>query len=227
MTLQELLRESLARLELGGCFGRAEDRPATTEELVHYSHLQRQFRADDGQVGLELVRNRHKRSRVFKVGWNALGISADPAIPGCAINFRNARRLAQLPHQCMLASAASNDEDFHSGDTRVGAEGNLCQTARGIAFGRGKLPHPTQRRSVQQGKGEWRGSGADQDWSERSMSVIVISRVEELWPSKPASYSVERSNNDSNIGYRCASWPCFIPHRDCRAAGAEIYNVGS
>ena len=130
MTLQELLRESLARLELGGGFGWAEDRPATTGELVHYSHLQRQLRADDGQVRLELVRNRHKRFHAFKVGGNALGISADPAIPGCAINFRNARRLAQLPHQGMLASAASNDEDFHSGDTRVGAEGNLCQTAK-------------------------------------------------------------------------------------------------
>src|SRR5258708_29739527 len=48
------------------------------------------------------------------VDCDALGVVRDAAMARRAIDFRNPRRLAELPHQGVLASAAADDEDFHS-----------------------------------------------------------------------------------------------------------------
>jgi hypothetical protein len=132
VTLHELLGEALAGFELCRGFGRPEHRPSAPGELIHYSMLKRNLGADHGEIGLNLVRQRHHRVHTLQVGRQAGGVRADAAITRRAINRGNARRLAQLPNQGVLAAPTSDDQNFHSWRHKVrGRRKSVSNQARG------------------------------------------------------------------------------------------------
>ena len=120
VALQEFLGEALTGFKLGGSPGRAERSPAALVEFVHYPEHQRQFRSNDCEIGLNLVGHGEQRVQALDVGWNALRLFCDPAISRSAVDLRDARRLPEFPDQRVLASAAADDKDFHTGHSRVG-----------------------------------------------------------------------------------------------------------
>jgi hypothetical protein len=111
--LHEFLGEAFTGLELRGRFGWAEYRPAPASELINDPKLKRQFRADHGQVWLELTCNSHNRFQAFQIDGDTFGFVTDPAVPGSAVEFGDARRLPQLPGESVLASAVAYQENFH------------------------------------------------------------------------------------------------------------------
>ena len=112
VALQEFLGKALAAFQLRGSLGGAERAPASAREFVHHAEHQRQFRPHDGEVGLNLVRERDHGVEALDVDRDALRLIRDAAVPGRAVDFRDPRRLPELPHQGVLASAAADDEDL-------------------------------------------------------------------------------------------------------------------
>ena len=122
VALQEFLGKAFARFKLRGRFRWAEGAPASSREFVHYAEHERQFRPDDGKVGLNLIRERDHGIEALYVNRDAFRVVRNAAIPRRAVDFRDSRRLPQLPYQGVLASATADDEDLHgSRHSRVGA----------------------------------------------------------------------------------------------------------
>ena len=126
--LQEFLGEALAGFKLCGGARGPESSPAAASELVDNAEHQRELRADDGQVGPDLIRHRDHRVQAFQIDGEALGLFGNARVAGCAINFSRSRRLSKFPYERVLAASAAENENFHgaghSGLLRVGARGN-------------------------------------------------------------------------------------------------------
>src|SRR5579859_2477048 len=105
VALQKFLGEALARLKLRGGLGRAEDAPSPAVELIHDTEGERKFGAYHGQVRPQARGELRHGVEILEIGGQAFGILGDTAVAGSAIELRNARGLAQLPHQCVFASA--------------------------------------------------------------------------------------------------------------------------
>ena len=113
VALQELLGEALAGFKLRGGAGGTEGAPAALRELVDHAEHQRQLGADHGQVGLDLIGQRHHRVQALHIDGEALGFLGDAGIAGRAIDLASPRRLGKLPDQRVLAAAAAKNENFH------------------------------------------------------------------------------------------------------------------
>ena len=81
-------RNSLAKLLLDSSLAAAcdgpKDRPSALLKLIHNAQHQRHFGTDNGEVGLQTVRELHDRVEALEVNRQALGILADAAITGRA-----------------------------------------------------------------------------------------------------------------------------------------------
>src|ERR1700723_1734003 len=97
MALQEFLGKTFAGFQLSSGPGRTEDTPAAPRKLIYYAEQKRQFRTNDGEVGLDLVGERDHGVEVLDVYRDALRIVRDAPVPRRAINFRDPWRLPQLP----------------------------------------------------------------------------------------------------------------------------------
>jgi len=122
VALQELFGKTLTAFELRGGFCRTKSAPPATCEFVDYAEHERQFRAHDCKVGLNPIRQGDHRVEIFYVDGETLRIVRYAAIAGRAVDFRDPRRLPELPHQGVFASAATDDEDFHSRVFKVRGE---------------------------------------------------------------------------------------------------------
>ena len=113
VALHEELSKALAAFHLGGGLGGAEDGILALLEFVNDTGYERDFRADDGEVGTDAVGDLEHGVYALHVAGEALGFVADAAIAGNAIELLHAGRLLQLPNQCVLAATAANDQDLH------------------------------------------------------------------------------------------------------------------
>ena len=111
--LEKFLGKALARLQLCGGARGSERGPTAPREFVDHSQRERQFRADDGQIRLQAVREGRDRVQALQVDGQALRVVGNATVPRRAIKLRNARRLPQLPYQRVLAPTASKDQNFH------------------------------------------------------------------------------------------------------------------
>src|SRR4029077_10078083 len=107
MPLKEFLGETLTRLELRRRLAWAKHAPSAAIEFIHHAKRQRQLGTNDCEIRLQAVRQRDDRIQTLQVRGKALRLVAYAAIARRATQFRNPRRLPQLPHQRMLAPAAT------------------------------------------------------------------------------------------------------------------------
>ena len=91
---------NLARLELGVGLRRADDGQAPCAKLVDDAGNQRRFGSDYSQI---------RRWASSAIGQSTCAM---PGLPGAAENF--VAFLSEPPRDGVLASAASNDENFHA-----------------------------------------------------------------------------------------------------------------
>ncbi len=106
---KEALCENLAAFELGRARGRPDDRlPRARNSIDHTGH-QRNFRADDGQIGAAALREFQDTIR-FAAGKSPT--RAMPGLPGAA-KTSTPGDCASFQAQRMLAPAASEDQNFH------------------------------------------------------------------------------------------------------------------
>src|SRR5208337_1748123 len=82
-------------------------------EFVHHPQAERQFGANHGQIGLDASGGFEQAVHILQVASQALGFGRDAAVARDAIHLGDARGLAQLPDQRVLATATSQDQDFH------------------------------------------------------------------------------------------------------------------
>ena len=88
-------------------------------------------RSDNGEINpVFFGKTRELRQIVCRNG-NVFANSFGTGIPGRAVNAIGIGRLRQLPHQCMLAASAADDENLHRGE-RASAT-NEKQVRRGAS----------------------------------------------------------------------------------------------
>src|SRR3546814_1768939 len=113
---KEILGEGLAACQLRGGGGGAEDARALGTEAVDDAGDQGPFRADGGERHAFVAR---EREQAVDVGGGDVGVAAfafgrGAGVAGGDEHFIDARRLRQLPRQCVFASAGADDEEFHA-----------------------------------------------------------------------------------------------------------------
>ena len=119
--LHELLRENFGRLELRRLLVRPPDAQAVFLEQIHDAQRQRIVRPDDGEVGFLFLREREQLRQIFRADVDAFDRRAvfreaflrDAGVARRAPHLRDVRRLRQFPDQRVLASARTDDENFH------------------------------------------------------------------------------------------------------------------
>ena len=136
----ELLGEALTTFELGGGFGRTKDAETASLELVHNTKIERDLRADDGQLHSKLLRQSNQSRNVLRVTRKAGGFRpAMPPFPGVQMTSVTSRRLAQLPHHpCVLATAPADDQRL---SWRYEYKGTALGYSRRVLVTRSKLKH--------------------------------------------------------------------------------------
>src|SRR3546814_3678115 len=102
--------------QLRGGGGGAEDAQALGAEAVDDAGDQGPFRADDGERHAFVAR---EREQAVDVGGGDVGVAAfilgrGAGVAGGDEHLIDARRLRQLPRQCVFASAGADDEEFHA-----------------------------------------------------------------------------------------------------------------
>ena len=97
---------NLAAFELRGILRGTDDLSLGGAELVDYAGDQRNFRTDDGEIGIDGVR----RGQVIR-GRQKLTEFRDPRIARRAVDLMTFLR--QTPCDRVLAAAAANDKNFH------------------------------------------------------------------------------------------------------------------
>src|ERR1019366_796724 len=113
MPLHEFLGEAFARLQLRRRLGWSEDRPSAALELVHHAQSQGQFGADDGDIGIQPAGQFDNPIEALEIDGSALGVGGYPAAAGRAVQLLDARRLPQLPRNCVFATTTAEDEYLH------------------------------------------------------------------------------------------------------------------
>src|ERR1017187_7928028 len=111
--LHEFFGEALARLQLCRCFGWPEDRASAALEFVNYAQCQGKFGADNGDIGIQPAGQLDNRIEALQIDGHALCVAANSAAAGSAVQLLDARRLPQLPRDCVFAATATEDEYLH------------------------------------------------------------------------------------------------------------------
>ena len=62
------------------------------------------------------MRNRDHGVEILRIHRDTFRLVRDPSIARRAIDLCDSRRLPKLPHQSVLASTTTNDENLHSRD---------------------------------------------------------------------------------------------------------------
>jgi hypothetical protein len=83
-------------------------------ELVGDTGDEGPFRADHDEVGIERSCEVKEPFAVRRVNRVALAEGGDAGVARGGVQLVEARRLAQLPRERMLASARANEEHFHT-----------------------------------------------------------------------------------------------------------------
>ena len=132
VALHEQLGEALARFQARGGLGWSEDAQTAAGEFIHHAESQRQFGADDGEIGMKAIGEFDDGVEILDVQRQALGFLRDAAVAGRAAHFADARRLHQLPDEGVLASAATQHQNFagHSETYRVENLAASCKLRR-------------------------------------------------------------------------------------------------
>ena len=118
MLFHELLGEDFAPLEFRSELRRANDRKPARREFVHQATNEGKLRTHNRQVRPETIGKLNERGHVTCIYRDALRNLRNSAVAGCTPDMLDAIALAQLPRQCMLASTAANDQNFHANDSR-------------------------------------------------------------------------------------------------------------
>lgn len=104
---KEALGENLTAFEARRLCGGADDEPAGNAKLVHEAAYQGDLRADNGEVGINLV----SETQIRDSGRRKAGAKLSHAgIARCAIEVGDKRTLRDAPGQGVLAAAASDNE---------------------------------------------------------------------------------------------------------------------
>jgi hypothetical protein len=83
-------------------------------QLVGDAGDKRPFRADHDEVGIERSCQLKEPFTVLRVNRVTLAEGGDAGVARGGVKFVEARRLAQLPRERMLASARANEEHLHT-----------------------------------------------------------------------------------------------------------------
>ena len=110
----DVLGERLRAFDARRLTARAEDRDAGMPELVGDTGDEGPFRADHDEVGIERSCEVKEPFAVRRVNRVALAEGGDAGVARGGVQLVEARRLAQLPRERMLASARANEEHFHT-----------------------------------------------------------------------------------------------------------------
>ena len=100
--------------ELDRLTARAEDPDAGMPELVGNAGDEGRFRTDHDEVGIECSGEVKEPLAILRVNGVALAEGGDAGVARGGVQLVEARRLAQLPRERMLASARANEEHFHT-----------------------------------------------------------------------------------------------------------------
>jgi hypothetical protein len=126
MSRHEILGEDLAALETGGSGGRTKDRQPSRRKEVDDAPVERQFRADDGQLDLFADRHVEQPVDVPGIDGDRSGESGDAGVARRAQHRRHRAVAAEGPNESVLTATAADDEDFHE----RGCEGRLRAPAK-------------------------------------------------------------------------------------------------
>ena len=102
--LEHVLRESLRALDSGGGGSRPEHRHARPAKRVDEADDQWRLRPNDDQVDVELAAERQEALAVLGADRVTFAEIRDAGVPGRGVEGFQARALAQLPRECVLAS---------------------------------------------------------------------------------------------------------------------------
>jgi hypothetical protein len=128
--LHEVLRENLRRLELRRLLVRAPDALTVLLEQIDDAESQRVVRTDDGEGNLVLLCEREQLRQILGADADAFdrrlilrkSLFSDTRVAGRAPHARDVRRLRQLPHQSVLTSARTDDQNIHSRGIEAGVD---------------------------------------------------------------------------------------------------------
>src|SRR5579884_545602 len=112
--LQEFLRENLAAFELRRNLRGPENWEAPRSKRVTDSVDEWQLRSHNRQVRTTFLGQFNQSRRVSRIHADAFGFLGNPAVAGRAPDLFYSWALPQLPHQSVLAPAASDHQNFHS-----------------------------------------------------------------------------------------------------------------
>ena len=111
--MAELLGERLRALEARGRRRRAEGAEPRGREAIDEAEREGQLRADDGQIDGGLARKALEAREVVGRDRHALRVGRDARVAGRAVERLHPWAPAELPDECVLATAAPDDEDPH------------------------------------------------------------------------------------------------------------------
>jgi len=83
-------------------------------EAVHHAEPQRRFRADNGEADFVLLRETQQAVHVLGGDGDvfAFGLARAAGVAGRDEDLSGFGRLRDFPRQCVLATAAADDQDF-------------------------------------------------------------------------------------------------------------------
>ena len=108
----EFFGEILTAFQLGGNLIRSENFQISRFEYIHDTGAKRSFRTDNCQIDFFFFCEVSQFFQLVNFNVDAFGISGDSGITGGAKNFFYLRTAFQLPHQCVLATAGTDYQNF-------------------------------------------------------------------------------------------------------------------
>ena len=112
--VHDLFREQLRALDLRGACAWPEDGYARVSQLVGDTRDERCLRPHHNEIDLERRREGEQPFGVLGADGMAATESGDAGVAGRRMELVEARRLAQLPGERMLACARTDEEDLHT-----------------------------------------------------------------------------------------------------------------
>src|SRR5204862_7231990 len=97
-----------------GVRARAEDGDAEMAELVRNAGDEGRLGAYDDEVGLQRAGQSEQALRVLGAHGMAVPERRDARIPGSRVQLVEAACLAELPGECVLASAGTDQQHLHT-----------------------------------------------------------------------------------------------------------------
>ena len=108
--------EDLARFDLGGRCGGAEELEAPLFEFIGDAQSERQLGTHHGQVHAELLGEVGELHGAGSVDGDAVGHGSDASIAGRNVKLGDVGTLTELPGQGVLATSAAHHQDLHGDD---------------------------------------------------------------------------------------------------------------